>query len=67
MQEGVADMESACQPRYIQMKTAVIYCGMSRWTIQKWVLEKGLRRHKVGRTVLFDVKDLDAFMQEYAE
>jgi len=80
-QEGVADMESACPPskeekkkkksdfppRYIKMFDAEAYCSVSRWTIQKWVLEKGLCRHTVGRSVFFDVKDLDAFMEKYKE
>lgn len=51
--------------RYLKVKEAVIYCGVSRATLDRWVIDYGLKRFTVDQIVRYDRKDLDEFMIKF--
>lgn len=56
---------SMSHERYLQPKQAAAYSDVSVQTLNKWVLEYGLPQAKIGGVVLYDTKDLDAFIAKY--
>lgn len=52
-------------PRYLDTGQAAAYLGMSPATLNKMrVSGEGPRYVKAGRRVIYDVRDLDAWMEE---
>ncbi len=65
--EGAADKKSACPKRLVSLEGAAVYLNVSRWTVQRYVEARGLPRVVIGRTVKFDLRDLDAFIEARKE
>ncbi|WP_225743338.1 AlpA family transcriptional regulator [Marinilactibacillus sp. Marseille-P9653] len=51
--------------RYLRIPEAVVYCGVSRATLDRWVIKYGLKRFTRDQIVLYDRKDLDEFIIKY--
>ncbi len=67
LQDKQADMESALPRRLFTVKDAENYLDCSRWTLQRWVSKGLLRQVKIGRTIKFDLTELDRFIEEQTE
>jgi excisionase family DNA binding protein len=51
------------EQRYLSTAEAALYTGISESTLEKWRIDgKGPEYTKAGKMVLYDVRDLDAFM-----
>lgn len=48
--------------RYLRIDEATVYCGVSRQTLDRWVIQYGLKQIKIGQITSYDRKDLDEFM-----
>lgn len=54
---------TAHHPRYLRTTDAAVYCGLARATLEKLRLTgEGPAYSKIGRAVLYDVTDLDAWI-----
>ena len=51
--------------KYLKVDEAMVYCGVSRGTLDKWVIEYGLKRFIRDQIVRYDLKDLDDFMTKH--
>lgn len=51
--------------RYLRVDEAMIYCGVSRKTLDRWVMQHGLKQIKIGQIVSYDRKDLDDLMIKF--
>ena len=61
--EGRCLMSSAITPRYLRSKDAAQYCGFADASFRTYRTRGGGPKFiKHGRTVLYDVKDLDAWV-----
>lgn len=54
------------EKRYLNIKNAAEYCGLSERYLFEQRRDKKIRHLKFGKKVMFDVKDLDIFMQSNA-
>jgi excisionase family DNA binding protein len=50
-------------PRYFDYRQAAEYCHVDQRTIYAWTRQRGLRFAKVGKRVLIDRFDLEAFLE----
>lgn len=50
---------------YLKVKDAAEYCSVSRNTLDRWVIDHGLKQSKIGQIVLYDRKDLDNFLTRF--
>ena len=50
--------------RYLRIDEATVYCGVSRQTLDRWVIQYGLKQIKIGQITSYDRKDLDEFMSK---
>jgi hypothetical protein len=66
MTAETAQAAPAIRPRRLREEAAASYLGgLSPWTLEKWRRTgRGPLFLKVGRTVLYDVEDLDRFLEE---
>ena len=48
--------------RYVSLKDAAIYLGLSPKTLYEWVTYKKLPAYKLGRVWRFDRRELDTFI-----
>ena len=53
---------SAIEPRLFSQQEAAAYLGISYWTIRDLVFRKELSFVKIGRRILIDRQDLDAYL-----
>jgi excisionase family DNA binding protein len=51
-------------PRVIGVDDAAVYLSVPVRFIRRLVAEKRIRYYKVGKYVRFDLRDLDAFIEE---
>lgn len=54
------------QNRYLSIRDACQYTGLSERYLFEKRMDKAIRYLKIGKKVLFDIKDLDVFMQRNA-
>ncbi len=50
--------------RLVNIKEAATYIGLKVSTLYGWVSEKKIPHVKIGDRVLFDIADLDAFIEK---
>ncbi len=62
---GVA--RRTAERRYLDYRETTRYTGLSRWTLLRAQERGDLAAIRVGRSVRFDVNDLDRFMAERKE
>jgi len=48
--------------RFFSVKEAAVYSSISTRVIYQTLKERGIRSYRVGRKIVLDVKDLDAFI-----
>lgn len=51
--------------RYLRIDEATVYCGVSRQTLDRWVIQHGLKQIKIGQIISYDRKDLDDLMARF--
>jgi excisionase family DNA binding protein len=56
--------ERVVDRRYLSTEEAVMYIGLSRWTLLRLSKERRLPATVIGSRVLYDVLDLDQLMKE---
>lgn len=54
---------TAVRPRLVDVHGAGAYLGISSWTVRELVWTKKLPEVRIGRRLLFDVRDLDALVE----
>jgi excisionase family DNA binding protein len=50
-------------PRLLSERDAAAYLGISYWTLRDLVFRKELSRVQIGRRVLVDQRELDAYVE----
>jgi excisionase family DNA binding protein len=53
---------SECEPRLLSQQEAARYLGISYWTVRDLVFRREVPFIKIGRRVLVDRLDLDAYL-----
>ena len=53
---------SASEPRLLSQQDAASYLGISYWTVRDLVFRRELPFVKIGRRILVDRMDLDAYL-----
>ena len=53
---------SASEPRLLSQQTAACYLGISYWTVRDLVFRRELPCVKIGRRILVDRMDLEAYL-----
>ena len=56
------DRSSAVRPRLLGVREAALYLSLSHWTVRQLVWDGQLPAVRIGRRLLFDVRDLDALI-----
>jgi excisionase family DNA binding protein len=59
----VAKLETAIEPRLLSVKAAAAYLSTSAWTLRQLGWHKKIPMVRLGRSVAFDKKDLDAYIE----
>jgi excisionase family DNA binding protein len=60
----VAKIETAVEPRLLNVQAAAAYLSISTWTVRQLGWHKKIPMVRFGRSVAFDKKDLDAYIQK---
>lgn len=55
--------EVSLQPRLIGIKAAAVYLGATVWAMRSLVWNREVPSLRIGNRVLFDKKDLDAYVE----
>lgn len=55
-------LPSTSEPRLLSQQDAACYLGISYWTIRDLVFRRELPFVKIGRRILVDRMDLDAYL-----
>jgi excisionase family DNA binding protein len=55
-------MKVSIQKRFFSVKESAVYTGLSPRLIYKKLAERGLRSYRVGKKIVLDVRDIDAFV-----
>jgi len=55
-------MEKSKHKRFFSVKEAAVYSSISTRVIYQTLKERGIRSYRVGRKIVLDIKDLDAFI-----
>jgi excisionase family DNA binding protein len=59
----VAKIETVVEPRLLSVKAAAQYLSTSAWTVRQLGWHKKIPMVRLGRSVAFDKKDLDAYVE----
>lgn len=54
---------TATQPRLLSLRDAAAALSLSHWTVRELIWRGDLPSVRVGRRILVDVRDLDAFIE----
>ena len=52
------------EPRLLTVEQAGLYLGLGPWFARRLAWERKIAHLRVGRRILFDLTDLDAFIEE---
>ena len=56
-------LETKVEPRLLNVQTAAAYLSTSAWTVRQLGWHKKIPMVRLGRSVAFDRKDLDAYIE----
>ncbi len=59
----MAKLETAIERRLLSVKAAAAYLSTSAWTLRQLGWHKKIPMVRLGRSVAFDKKDLDAYIE----
>ena len=59
----MAKIETVVEPRLLSVKAAAQYLSTSAWTVRQLGWHKKIPMVRLGRSVAFDKKDLDAYVE----
>ena len=59
----MAKIETAVEPRLLNVRAAAAYLSTSTWTMRQLGWLKKIPVVRLGRSVAFDRKDLDAYIE----
>ncbi len=54
------------EDRWLSVEDVSIYLGVNRETVYKWVSEKGLPAHKIGRLWKFRKTDVEKWVEQFS-
>ncbi|EMH0086413.1 helix-turn-helix domain-containing protein [Proteus mirabilis] len=57
-------MESYVEDRWLSVDEIADYLGIKRETVYKWIAEKGMPAHKIGRLWKFKKTEVDIWVRE---
>ncbi len=57
-------MESKMEDRWLSVDEIGDYIGIKRDTVYKWISDKGMPAHKIGRLWKFKKNDVDTWVRE---
>ncbi len=57
-------MESKMEDRWLSVDEIGDYLGIKRDTVYKWISEKGMPAHKIGRLWKFKKDDVDTWVRD---
>lgn len=57
-------MESEMEDRWLSVDEIANYLGIKRDTVYKWIAEKGMPAHKIGRLWKFKKDELDGWVRD---
>ena len=57
-------MESRVEDRWLSVDEIADYLGIKRDTVYKWIAEKGMPAHKIGRLWKFKKDEVDGWVRE---
>lgn len=60
---GLAGGEPGLCPRLLDVKQAGAYLGVSPWTVRELAWRGELPEVRIGRRLLFDIRDLDGLVE----
>jgi len=52
------------EKRFVSMKELANYLGVSRYTVRSWVYQDRLPCKRIGRTVRFDIKEIEHILEK---
>ena len=52
------------EKRFVNKKDLALYLGVSEYTIKSWVYQDRLPCKRIGRTVRFDIKEIEQMLKE---
>jgi excisionase family DNA binding protein len=52
-------------PRLLGVSAAAAYLGATEWAIRKLQWERKIPSIRIGQRVLFDIRDLDAYIDQH--
>lgn len=55
------------EKRYINVRQLAEYMSMSKPSIYRYVEEKKIPYFKIGKTIRFDIADVDKWLKEYKQ
>lgn len=50
------------QDEWLSVDVAAARCGVSRYTLRAWLRQRRIPYHKLGRRVVLDAGDVEAFL-----
>jgi excisionase family DNA binding protein len=54
------------EDRWLSVEDVSIYLGVNRETVYKWVSNKGLPAHKIGRLWKFRKADVEKWVEQFS-
>lgn len=54
------------EDRWLSVEDVSIYLGVNRETVYKWVSDKGLPAHKIGRLWKFRKADVEKWVEKFS-
>lgn len=54
------------EDRWLSVEDVSIYLGVNRETVYKWVSDKGLPAHKIGRLWKFRKADVEKWVEQFS-
>ena len=55
---------AAPTPRLLNVESAAHYLGATTWSVRKLAWDKEVPHVRIGQRLLFDIKDLDKFIEQ---
>lgn len=62
--QKMTQMESKVEDRWLSVDEIAEYLGIKRDTVYKWIAEKGMPAHKIGRLWKFKKDEVDGWVRD---